>query len=171
MAGKLLLSFDYLDQNDGFVVQLLHTGEKPSSVKVVGSIKGAPPIAKRRIKTFNTIPLPFPPSIQDRLSHRAKRYLVGTYFFALFGPFPLVILFDSGSAQNSPPAALWVLLTVTLLFMGWYGWKSMGPSIPRGLEIFASGFEPDAERKASAKEDAEGSDGSTADTPEIKRAR
>lgn len=43
------IAFDYFDQNDGFVLQILHTGEKTDNLKISGTVKGVGKICKNII--------------------------------------------------------------------------------------------------------------------------
>jgi hypothetical protein len=52
------VKFDYFDKNDGFVVELLHTGESDSSIRVESTFKGAHPLVRRSAAPLLSLPRP-----------------------------------------------------------------------------------------------------------------
>lgn len=68
---QIMVTFDYLDRNDGFVLELLHTGESDKSVEVCAVFKGADPLVHRNAAAF----LSLPSSIQRVLASEHRSFL------------------------------------------------------------------------------------------------
>jgi hypothetical protein len=55
-SGKLLINFDYLDVNDGFVIQLIHDQKSISSSNIIGNIKGIGALKNKNVnKSINIL--------------------------------------------------------------------------------------------------------------------
>jgi hypothetical protein len=53
---KVTAEFDYFDKNDGFVVELLHTGESDDDVKIEAIFKGAHDLVHRSAAPLRSLP-------------------------------------------------------------------------------------------------------------------
>jgi hypothetical protein len=83
---NVIVKFDYFDKNDGFVVELLHTGESNSAIKVEATFKGAHALVHRSAAPFLSLPRPV-----RKLLVSEHRALAG-FMLTLA---PLIILLDS----------------------------------------------------------------------------
>lgn len=83
---NVIVDFDYFDKNDGFVVELLHTGESDSDIKIDVTFKGSHALVHRSAAPF----LSLPKSIR-RLLASEQRAIIG---FALL-LVPVLALLDS----------------------------------------------------------------------------
>jgi hypothetical protein len=85
--AALYVAFEYLDKNQGAIVQIVHTSTSPTPVFVVGSVKGSEPIVSRGFE---------PNAKLSRISGWAMAAAV----IALFG---FVIQYSSYGVQASIP--------------------------------------------------------------------
>jgi hypothetical protein len=115
-SNEVLCSFDYLDEQDGATVEVLHTGEERYP-EVLGSIRGIP---KGLLDWGHIFPspepkaFPFPPI---GLKIAAIAGLVGSLFFVIFGLFePLMPAF----LTSEPEAPRWVFIVFGLIFIGFF---------------------------------------------------
>ncbi len=127
----LLVQFDYFDQNDGFVLELLHTAESDESVEVVSTFKGANQLVRR-----SAAPLLSLPKVLRKLLASEARALIGLILIAA----PLFSFADSHFEitpswwiRNSLPknVAEWFVLVIALapfLFAGVYLLRTRLPS-------------------------------------------
>jgi hypothetical protein len=132
-----LLSFDYLDKDQGAVIQVIHTGITSDDLLLDGDIKGAKCLRKRNIRVFRYLPLPTPKELDRRISPSLKRKIRAAMYFAM-GLILLVMGVTSYSIQPHATPDLFVLgisllyyilLTVMALRTWW-----MHP--PSGLEAY-----------------------------------
>lgn len=77
-STKLL--FDYLDRNEGGVIQIIHTGKSSKDIEVKGTVKGAGEPVLKYLPSSVTLPLPLPISLQSKFKRRTFGYLM---FFSL----------------------------------------------------------------------------------------
>lgn len=124
------LSFEYLDKDQGAVIQLVHDGLDSSSVNLEGTIKGARSLQKRSIKQYQP----------NRISPALRRALVrtvGIIGLSFVGLIDLYLIFVPRNPTSTTPTWLTVLLFT--LFLGAYflillsDWQYI---CPRGLEVF-----------------------------------
>ena len=66
------IEFDYLDKENGAVVQIIHTGVSSEDIRIEGSIKGVKRIRKKRIRTV-WFPLNTPKEFDRRFSPLVRR--------------------------------------------------------------------------------------------------
>lgn len=55
---RIDIAFDYFDKNDGFVVELLHTGKSDSAIALESVFKGAQPLVRRSAAALLSLPKP-----------------------------------------------------------------------------------------------------------------
>ena len=134
--SELLLTFDYIDINEGVVIQIIHTGKSEDDIELIGLIKGSGAPVYKNIP--NSKPeLKLPVIGQLPLSLRHQQYL-GILFLSL-----LIILvnFDviTGKEQllpNNVPSFL--LLNIIFLLVVFLLVKNLSPM---GFESFYEDFE------------------------------
>jgi hypothetical protein len=140
--NKVIITFDFLDQNQGGVIAVAHTRPSKEELLVRGTIKGSDPLKRHRLRdeeltairrSLNPIPL----------SRGALSMYLGAVGFSIIlvaaavGPDP---------KYDIPSKIAWPLLAggVLCIFLGMVDlssrWgKGLGPSsVPRGLEAMAS---------------------------------
>ncbi|HHT9124318.1 MAG TPA: hypothetical protein ACFYD6_00705 [Candidatus Brocadiia bacterium] len=117
-GSHVLIQFDYLDKDEGGVIQLLHTGKSSDDVEVCGTVKeyGKP---KRRafpiIMTYGTV--------------LVKRRFIVVFLVVL--PFILYVMEFLTSSQLVTKIVPSVMLVILLGF-GFYMFKR---HVPKGFEI------------------------------------
>ncbi|MGA3678874.1 hypothetical protein [Pseudomonas graminis] len=133
--SKVLLTFDYLDANDGFVIEILHTStdRKPS---VKGTLRGLPqgisnygqftrpkPQKETKGKIFKALNVIFSPPV----------FVIIGFLFAVFGPHPAFLTRpDSTGALSTVAGAASGLLTL------WVGRRWEGRrKYPKSLHLEA----------------------------------
>ena len=134
--SELLLTIDYIDINEGVVIQIIHTGKSEDDIELIGLIKGSGAPVYKNIP--NSKPeLKLPVIGQLPLSLRHQQYL-GILFLSL-----LIILvnFDviTGKEQllpNNVPSFL--LLNIIFLLVVFLLVKNLSPM---GFESFYEDFE------------------------------
>jgi hypothetical protein len=131
------IQFDYMDKDEGAVIQLIHTGKSSDDIKVTGTIKGAgKPIFKKpyhKVKTLN-FRLPFTGATYS-FSGKKARYLMATAMFItpiLF--FSLLFVKNDTSIEDVLP-----LSVVFILYWG-FGLLLIKRGIPKGFDIFEEEF-------------------------------
>lgn len=67
------LEFDYLDRDQGAVIQIVHTGTSSNDLTLVGDIIGAPLLLSRRIERARFLNLPTPQRFDDSLTPTTRR--------------------------------------------------------------------------------------------------
>jgi hypothetical protein len=72
------INFEYMDQNEGVIYEVLHTGKTDKDVKICGLIKGAKPIKRNSILSINIFPKPFDKIIMSDL----KQTIAFSFIFA-----------------------------------------------------------------------------------------
>lgn len=84
------INFEYLDNNDYFVIQIVHTGQESEDIEVIGKIKGVKEIektidAKIDKRFFKLIPFAF--GFEKILSSRVFWKYGGSFWYIGFGVF------------------------------------------------------------------------------------
>lgn len=135
---ELKIRFDFLDKNDGFVLQMLHSGKSGRDMTFEGMVIGAGPPARRRV----TIPPP-PPKFAFGIENPRHRA-------ALNGVVPLLILIafaallyaftpaENRTASGNLFITVGVAFFVTLFLVGRI--LELRRRIPPGLEAFEEEF-------------------------------
>ncbi len=70
---RIIISFDYLDQSHGAVLQVIHTGLSSSGISVEGSLKGVMSIKRKKIRTWLFLLLPTSESFDRRIRPSIRR--------------------------------------------------------------------------------------------------
>ena len=129
--SNMKLHFEYLDKNDGGVIQFLHTGKSSDDIEVRGTIKGAgKPINKSVRNIKNILSRPIIPS--KYLSNKKRRMIFG---FALFIT-PIIFIFTIFSKPSPSPVTDIVISIFTLILYWGMGYYSMKRITPKGFDAF-----------------------------------
>ena len=128
------ITFEYVDRNEGCMVQVLHTATESSDVKFIGRVMGAGP--PRRVS-------PGPPIIRSLLSgpRRARRRVTIVLFNWLFPAVILVLILIRDKPESPEEFAVWRrLIIITAVLQVGYFWiaavLSWWRRIPEGLMGF-----------------------------------
>jgi len=136
--GSIIVEFDYLNQDHGAVIEVIHTGLASKDIELVGDIK--------QVKSLKRL-LPMSLGIVPTSRWRRLVNIAGTLSMALILGIYLVSFFQEWiSATAFGPQHLF-LIVGSLLF-SWMSWHAivtrdylnLKPALPRGLERF---FEKD----------------------------
>lgn len=119
------LQFDYLDKDEGVIIQVIHTGKSSKDIEITGIIKGA---GRPVYKHVPTLSLPLPGFSQ--LSVKKRRYLVATIAFIL----PLTVAID---LFVSPISLSQLVLSIIIVATYWsLGFYLLKRRLPKGFDIF-----------------------------------
>lgn len=125
------LSFLYLDQGDGAVIQVIHTGTSSSDLQIEGRIMETKRIRLREVD----------------IGSRAKALLGTGIIFALFSAAALIFLFDpegTRSQQVVDQSAVFIgaiaIEATGLVVCGAFVLRDLRRRIPSGLALFAGDF-------------------------------
>ncbi|HEV2805147.1 MAG TPA: hypothetical protein VGW57_09480 [Chthoniobacterales bacterium] len=145
---RSLLTFDYLDRDQGAVIQVVHTGTSSSDLRVLGDIKGAPKLTSRTIDVFRLVLLPTSETFDRKLQPSTRRKVNAVVLF-LVGIIALCwagFLFNSMIVLHSN-GILFLLFSLLMagtamlggraFLMGFRFWRR---GSPRGLELFEQDF-------------------------------
>jgi len=137
---QIAVTLDYLDKNDGGVIQILHTGYSSSDIEFTGTIKGVGKInaKKSKIKMNFMKKFPFPTS-----RYRANKIVGFTAIvFAIISP--LLLLINPIETKVPNPQERKIITVVTSGFIsGTYlllGYSLIKKKVPKGFEIFEESF-------------------------------
>ena len=134
------LYFDYVDKDEGCVIQLMHTGRSSQDINITGKIKGAgSPIIK--FKPESPLSIFFEPARGKRFfksRYQFLRWYFSSIFFALIIFCIMMIreIFREGPAFYS---FLWFLFAFIIGFFSLYVIRSLRV-IPREFEAFEEDF-------------------------------
>jgi hypothetical protein len=143
------LSFDYLDESHGGVIQIIHTGTSSDNIKLEGNIKGVKLIRKVKMYIPNYLPFPTPASFDENISTQTKRR-ISALVLLMFGVLPFMIsvililslvnpsIQEALSAPPNPFSTIFLSIIGILMFLfsaytSVQRWRS---HVPLGLESF-----------------------------------
>ncbi|MDD5447112.1 MAG: hypothetical protein PHY36_04435 [Methanocellales archaeon] len=137
------MHFDYLDKDDGAIIQILHTGKSSKDIEFCGKIKGSDKLT--RVMPVESLPR-YSESVGSYLS-KSKRNLA---FLAIILGTPLVMIFVSIPffiiAAVSILFKIAVLIVVIILLIFWLMagfmllFNLLKRRIPKGFEVFEEDF-------------------------------
>jgi len=117
------LKFDYIDKEEGGVIQIIHTGKSNEDIEIHGLIKGVGKINKKSINNILFFPSK-PPSAKMR---RSMRYFMA---LTLFGtPFLIISEIFKGKTDLFSSG----LLVILYWGLGYFIFKRR---LPKGFDIF-----------------------------------
>lgn len=137
-GSQLLLTFDYLDKDEGAVIQILHTGKSSKDVELSGTIKGGgKPFQQHvpRLRSLDILLRTLPPPLLSRARRRHLMRLVGISFILL----PVALLAGILLLPDMKTSERAVSLGVCGLFgLGYWSmaFDILRRRIPPGFEVF-----------------------------------
>lgn len=139
LQNEMTVNFDYLDYEEGAIIQVFHTGKTGDEIQVVGSIKGAGKINRLGDPFF--IKLRPISSLFDKLSRRNKKIVLGALLFVT----PLLGFVSLVSVPSKEMTHLvWSLVgtaLVTILYWS-MAFSLLRRRIPKGFELFEEELKP-----------------------------
>lgn len=137
----VLIQFDYLDADEGGVIQLLHTGKSSDDIEVCGTIKGAGKLNRCSVPNLKKMPFLLPSLLTESKSsipHKAKRWIIAVVTFVI--PVVMVVaLFVIPESEKQPidsTIAKGIASAMVLLTYWGFGYYILKRRVPKGFEIF-----------------------------------
>ena len=130
------LFFDYIDKNDGVVIQILHTGTRASDIKLYGTVEGVKKIICTNcinpdallVKSVKKIS-----PIMDSVSSTWKKRIKGFIFIVM----PIIMLFLLASTPTGIKTLFDIFLILIITIPYWFmAYITLKRKIPAGFEIF-----------------------------------
>jgi len=136
--SEVRIGFDYIDRNEGAVIQLIHTGRSSDDIQVLGTIKGVGTLARRSayVYTIGLFSLRFGITTPKR-----RRHLTGALLILLGTIFPLMILLMP-QLSTRPKLEYFDLIiasTFSIFYCG-LGISFLRRRIPSGFDAFEMEF-------------------------------
>ena len=154
-GNYIYLDFDYIDQNQGCVIQVIHTGKLSGDIQILGDIKGVS-VLQRKLTVPGWVDVTENPLIRDK--HNSKLNLSRSILLNIGGSvagaaviyvyISYIISKIHNPALVSLPESV-IVLTIFLLVYGIVSFISLTGDIrllrslkvtPKGLEIFNERF-------------------------------
>jgi hypothetical protein len=146
--GKTIaITFDYMDKDEGVILQILHTGKSSANISVVGKIKGVGIPTRITIVSGLMYSYLFRLSRERRSSRWGKLFVfarVALLVFLVF-VFPLIVLLTSiftpakartqDEAETNRYYFIGLGIVTCLLYWG-YGFYRLRRRVPKGFESF-----------------------------------
>ncbi len=135
--NTVFITFDYLDRDEGGVIQLVHTGRYFGSPCVLGRIMGAGKPTRRGV-TPTIAPFLFP-----RLSRQKRRIffrrLMQVYFLLTIAAATLIFVIFLVKGEN--PLATYLASGLLLCFALFIYYSSLRRNVPKSLDLRGSDLE------------------------------
>ncbi len=130
------LTFEYIDRNEGVVIQIFHTGLKDEDIEVVGKIMAAGSPRRMFIPHPSLAPQKTPPKYTRK---RDQVIGIGMIFF----PFVITVLIrflplaDPKAVPVHMTPTQWVIVLTVLFGLSWlFAYLALKPRVPRRLDLF-----------------------------------
>lgn len=129
------ISFDYLDRNDGFILEIIHTGVSDSSLRIDGVFKGSEPLVRRSAAPLLSLPRP----IRKLLASDARFFiglvLIAESIFIMADAFFKITptwLYSSHLPKTIPEWIVFVALHILFIAAGVYLLRT---KLPAGFNL------------------------------------
>jgi hypothetical protein len=122
------LQFEYIDNDEGAVIQIIHTGVSEEDIDIHGTIKG---VGKPIKKSVPHMVMFYNPTNRQI----SFRYLVGIMFFGM----PLLFIYNIYTGRSYKIDELIGVVLMTLLYWG-LGYYFIKRRVPKGFDIFEEEF-------------------------------
>ena len=142
---RIDISFDYFDFEEGIVLQIFHTGNANSDIKMTGSFKSVNQIKR---KEFSNSILPkfftkaFVPN-NNKSNRSINRSIIG-WTMLIIGIIYIVIspFYIHRTEAFALPSEIYNKILVCSIGIPyiWYGYRTLKRSIPKGFDIFNDEF-------------------------------
>jgi len=143
---SVLLKFDFFDYEEGFVIQLAHTGSSSADLEIKGTIKSVKRIIRKGLLN-SLIPFLFSGLIKlaptPKIKRRAWLNIVGwTSVFMGFASILLFIFTDffNKTPENPPFFLMTIFISIVAFMYISMGIRMLQRRIPKGFDIFDEEF-------------------------------
>jgi hypothetical protein len=136
--SHMLIQFDYLDADEGGVIQLLHTGKSSDDIEVCGTIKGAGKPNRRSVPMLNYLASLLPSLLRVNIIHLAQemRWTIAFAFFVVPVLMAVHMVLTLEPTNPTQILAEGIAIAITLLMYWGLGFYLLKRRIPKGFEIF-----------------------------------
>ena len=122
--SNITLNFEYLDKDEGAVIQILHTGKSSEDIEIRGTIKGAGKLAQKHVPRLRG-DIPLFPSLPNKM-----RRLIFALIYFLF-PIPVFVLMYLYGGIDGMVAGI-----IILIFYWGMGLHIIKRRLPKGFDVF-----------------------------------
>ena len=139
LQNELEINFDYFDHNEGIILQVFHTGNSSSDIKIDGAIKNAGSIQKLSTPLYDKIP--DPRNLMNGLKLKHRKLIVG--FILLIVPIIASIyeFAPKTSITTSPLIKIVFLLLISTTYWA-TAFSIVRRRIPKGFDLFEDEINP-----------------------------
>lgn len=133
---SILINFDYLDKNEGGVIQILHTGQSSNDIELLGAIKGCgEPKLYGYQNSFN-IPPYFLKIIKRFNSAKNKKIILSIISF--IAPFLLLAaeLLPNNCSSNLNSVPIWIFTVIIFILYWSFGFYILRRKLPKEFEKY-----------------------------------
>lgn len=131
----VLLDFDYIDNKQGSVIQVVHTGRSSYDLEIVGDIKGVKNLENRFADTWLVRWLRS--KLPEQSRNLIEKMQIGLGFFALIAGIIFFIKPDLFYPESKFAigiiTGIYLGMSASLFYIGFSGLKRI---VPKGLEVF-----------------------------------
>jgi len=139
------VTFDYIDFEDGFVIQVYHTGNSSDDIHIEGQIKSVKSIIRKDVsKSLSPFSISRLLNKKNMISKNRMKSIIGWttlilgVFFICF--YPTLYYFKIQISEPVDPNIFSFSLLFTFWLMGiiyiWMGYQFVRKNIPKGFNIF-----------------------------------
>ncbi len=133
--SKARIRFDYIDRNEGAIIQLIHTGRSSDDIEFVGTIKGVGRLGRRLRQELVYPVLPFR---LGTLSNRSTSYALGALCVLLGIVIPAIALWLTPRSLVIPELYYLEIIVCSVMVILYCG---VGIFLLRNTRRIPSGFD------------------------------
>lgn len=148
------IEFEYLDQGQGAVIQVVHTGTTSKNINIIGDIKGVKKLRKKNVDIVKYLSIPTPLWFDKKLTSATRRKLQALYYLIISVFFLLSVVLIIYVSTNSFTWSIFELsnfesiflafnIFICTLYSSWFLYKAfkiLQTGVPKGLEGFEEDF-------------------------------
>lgn len=147
---KIEVKFEFIDRQEGVIIQVIHTGKRKEDLHITGTIKGGCKLARRNIPRTRYVSLSLPFSKKLKLNS-GFLFILAPFFFALVVGISLYIhqFYNVPFSRSIGDLLLFgiripeeiQLLIITMLLYWPLGFYKLWKRLPKGFEAFEEELE------------------------------
>lgn len=135
---QITMDFEYIDKNEGAIIQLLHTGRSSKDISLCGTIMGAGKI--KQVAPFGSSiknmieALPFPGTLKSKVAPKTKKKIIASMMFLLPA---IMIITDIFSSEKLTDGIGGKIGLTFITFLYWFSAvMTIRRDFPKGFEQF-----------------------------------